>query len=104
MTEFDGRLLAYLLWGIGTVLVYGDVLIKRWHSFRMHGDSRSRRELMAGFALFLTALCAGGAVWAVLFGEIGSSLRGGLSAIALGAFTGAGIVMATERKDEETER
>lgn len=103
LDNLDGRLVAYLLWGLGTVAVYGVVLRGRWHSFRSHHDARSRRELLAGISLFLTALCAGMATWVVLFGEVGSSARSWFVAFALGAFTGAGIVMATERKDEETE-
>lgn len=88
------------VWGGGTVAAYGSVLTRRVHAFRVHHDVRSRRELLAGFGLFMTALAAALAVVVVLFGEAGTGLRGWFSAIALGAFFGAGVVMASELRSE----
>lgn len=98
----DGRLIVLLIWGGGTVLAYGVVLSKRRFAFRLHHDRRSKRELLAGSALFLTALCSALAIVFVLFGQPGTGIRGLVTAIALGAFTGAGIVMASEDPTEDS--
>lgn len=101
MAEFDLRLAVLFVWGGGTVAAYGSVLARRVHAYRVHHDTRSRREVLAGFGLFLTALASCLAIVAVLFGEAGTSIRGGLSAIALGAFFGAGVIMASEVRSED---
>lgn len=89
-------LLLLLIWGGGTVLAYSVVLRNRRRAFVLHHDKRSRRELLAGAALFLTALSSTLAIVFVLFGQPGSGPRTLVISIALGAFTGAGIVMAQE--------
>lgn len=101
MPDLDLRLAVLFVWGGGTVGAYGSVLWRRMHAFQVHHDTRSRRELLAGFGLFLTALCAALAVVVVLFGEAGTGIRGWFSAIALGAFFGAGLVMASEVRSED---
>jgi hypothetical protein len=94
--DIDTRLLAYLLWGVGTTLVYGIVLRGRYRAFRVRLDPRARRELMVAFGLFLTALMANLAILLVLFGTPGTGIRGFAVAVALGAFAATGLVMATD--------
>jgi len=96
----DTRFLAYLIWGLGTLVVYGVVLFKRRHAYVQHNDARSRRDLIEAIALFIVAFGASLAITFVLFGEAGSGIRGWASAVALGAFSAAGLVMATERHDD----
>jgi hypothetical protein len=102
--DLDTRVFTLLLWGLGTVLIYGAVLVMRVREYRRHHDRRSRREVMIGFVLFLTALGSGLAVAFVLFGEAATTLRGISTAIALGAFTGAGLVMLSEGTGEKLGR
>jgi hypothetical protein len=102
--DLDTRIFTLLLWGLGTVIIYAAVLIIRVREFRRHRDRRSRREVMIGFVLFLTALGSGMAVAFVLFGEVATTLRGISTAIALGAFTGAGLVMLSEGTGEKLGR
>lgn len=96
----DVRLVIYGIWGVGTVLVYGDVLRRRWRADRLHHDARSRRDLRSGIALFLTAFASFLAITFVLFGEAGTGIRGLFVSIALGAFLGAGWVMRADEPDE----
>lgn len=90
MTEW--RFLAFLVWGFGTVVVYTIVLLQERAQYRLHRDQRSRRDMLEAVGLFLTALGSALAIALVLFGEVGTSVRGFSIAIALGAFTGVGIV------------
>lgn len=89
----DTRLFTFMVWGIGTVLVYAAVLALVIRQWRAHKDARSRREVMSAGALFLTALGAGAAIALVIFGEAGTGPRSFAIAVSLGAFTGAGLVM-----------
>lgn len=91
----DTRFLAYCVWGIGTVLVYGMVLVRRRRLWKSRHDLRARRDLVAASSLFLTALFSSAAIFAVLFGQNGTGIRGFMAALALGAFFAAGLVMAT---------
>lgn len=101
MPDLDLKLVVLFVWGGGTVASYGSVLVRRVRAFRIHRDIRSRRELLAGFGLFLTSLASCMAVVFVLFGEAGTGIRGWFSAIALGAYFGAGLVMASEVRSED---
>jgi hypothetical protein len=101
MTGIDTRLLVFALWGIGTVIVYGDVLRGRYRAFRAHRDARGRRELYAAFALFLVAAASALSIFTVLFGPAGTGIRGLVVAISLGAFTAAGLVLRGERGEPE---
>lgn len=85
-----------LIWGGGSVAVWGQVLRHGLRSHRLHRDARSRRELLARFALFIVALGSALAVILAMFGESGSGLRSFATAVALGMFAAAGIVMAME--------
>lgn len=95
------RILILVVWGGGTVLVYARALMKRLRSYRIHHDRRSRRDLMVGFALFLTAMCSALAIAFVLFGQQGTGIRGFFVSISLGAFLAAGWVMAGEDASQE---
>lgn len=97
------RLFIFLVWGVGVLVVSIIVLVRRWRRFVHHRYDRRRsvraevrRDVMAGVALFLTALGASGATTLVLFGEAGTSARTFFIALALGAFFGSLLVMATE--------
>lgn len=100
LEEIDWRFAALLLWGAGTVLAYGLVLRGRFHAWIRHKDVRSRRELIYGIGLFLTSLASATSLTVVLFGEAGTSVRGWFVAVSLGAFTGTGIIMASEDHDD----
>lgn len=101
MPEPDLRLAVLFVWGGGTVIAYGAVLARRIHAYRIHHDTRSIRELLAGVGLFLTALASCLAMVVVLFGDSGTSIRGHLVALALGAFFGSGLIMASETRSED---
>ena len=101
LADFDSRYIAFVIWGIGTVLVYGFVLYKRRHTWALHHDIRSARDLVEAGALFLVAIASAAAIFMVLFGEAGVGLRPFFTAVALGSFTGAGLVMATERMQHD---
>jgi len=92
----DSRLIAFIIWGLGVVAVYGFVLWRRHHSWTLHHDTRSRRDLVEAFGLFLVSLSAATSIGATLFGEVTIGARALLTATSLGAFLGVGLVMATE--------
>lgn len=94
--DIDTRLIVFAIWGVGTVLVYADVLRGAYHSFRGHRDARGRRELLASLALFIVSAASCLSIATVLFGPAGTGIRGLVTAIALGAFLAAGIVLRTE--------
>ena len=96
----DWRLIVLALWGGGTVLVYGRVLLIRQQSYRLHRDRRSRRDLLAALGLFLVALCSGLSIAVVVFGRNGDGMRSFATALALGAFLAVGILMATEKPEK----
>jgi len=102
----DTRWLAYLIWGVGTLVVYSIVLSKRWRANKIHHDRRSRRELEKAVALWVVALGAFISITLILFGEAGTGVRPLAVAICLGAFTMAGFIMAGEdpARREETVR
>lgn len=100
--DIDTRLVALILWGGGTVVVFTVVLVKRWRRFMRHRWDRRRavrkevrRDVMSSAALELTAVGSAGAIALVLSGQ-SADFRGFFIALALGAFLGAGLVMASE--------
>ena len=107
MTDaIDTRIVAFLLWGGGTVAIYSIVLaqrIRHWRRTRRDRRHQERieatRDVVAGFALWLVAFASGASTALVLFGTPGTGIRGLAIAIALGAFTGAGLVMASEDRE-----
>src|SRR6185369_12265160 len=72
----DTRFLAFLVWGVGTVLVYGVVLYDRVRSWHYWRDERALRSMLTAVGLFMTAVGAGASIAFVLFGEVGSGIRG----------------------------
>lgn len=100
LEHVDTRVVFLLVWGGGCLFTYGTVLARRVRSWRVHHDTRARRDLMSGFALFLTAFAAAAAITFVLFGEAGTGIRGFFTAMALGAFVANGAVMAREEQAE----
>lgn len=92
------RLLFYGAWGGGVVLLFSIVLIRRIRGYRYHQDRRSFRDLLEGVGLWLVSFTASAAVASVLWYPDASTLRGLLNAIALGAFLGVGVIMATEER------
>ena len=97
MINIDTRWLAYMIWGVGTVIVYGLVLRKGYRSFHAHRDGRSRRELIARTARFMVAVASAAGILFALYGEPGTGFRALVISLALGAFTAAGVI---EFRDE----
>lgn len=103
LLDIDTRIAVLLLWGGGTVIAYSVVLVKRWRRFSHHRFDRRRavradvrKDVVAGAALELTAVGSAFSIALVLFGQPGADFRGFFIALALGAFFGAGLVMASE--------
>ena len=99
----DTRLAIFMLWGGGTVITFGMLLVKRWHRFQVHRSDRRRivriavrHDVLSAVALFLTAFGSAASIFMILFGEAGSTPRSFALALALGAFLGAGLVMLSE--------
>jgi len=88
----DTRWLAYMVWGVGTVIVYGAVLRKGYRSWHAHRDNRARRELIERTARFFVALASAAGILFALFGEPGNGFRALVISLALGAFTAAGVI------------
>lgn len=103
MTELDTRWIAYILWGVGTVVVYGVVLYRRQGLYVRFPDRRSRRDLMEAVVLFIVALASFLAITMVLWGEPGTGIRGMLVAVALGAYTGAGVIMLSDQPGKDAD-
>lgn len=97
MTDREIRFLVIAGWGVAVAVVYLLVFARDWKAFSHHRDTRSRRDLLASFARCLTAGAACLAILGVLAGDSVVGLRGALTALALGAFLGAGIVELTDR-------
>ena len=100
LPNLDWRLILGLLWGGGVVWTYGSVLAIRVKANRAHHDRRTRRDVNAAIALFITALGSGLATVFVIAGSEGSGMRAFLTALALGSFLGAGLIMRSEAKTE----
>lgn len=96
----SSRVIFFGVWGIGTLVVYGIVIVYRWKIWRHHHDRRSFRDFLEGFALWLVAFGASAAVAAVVLDPDASTLRGFLNSLALGAFFGAGVIMAGDSYDQ----
>ena len=67
-----------------------------------HHDPRSFRDLLEAIGLWLVALAASMSVFSVLFFPQDPTMRGLLTSLALGAFFGVGIIMATEERQAVT--
>lgn len=96
----SSRVVFFGIWGLGVVVLYGIVIVCRFAIWRYRHDRRSFRDFLEGFALWLVAFGASAAVAsAVLYPDV-STIRGFLNSLALGAFFGAGVVMATDAVDQ----
>jgi len=87
-----------LVWGIAVVLLYGKSLRRRHRAWQMFPDSRSRRELLSGLALFIAAVASGLSIVVATFGIDGVALRTTFGSIAWGTFTAAGVLYAQETR------
>lgn len=94
------RLLFFGVWGLGVVLAFSIVLWCRWKIWRHHHDKRSFRDFLEGAALWLVAFGASAAVGSVVLYPDLSTIRGFLNSLALGAFFGAGVIMAGDAVDQ----
>lgn len=94
----SSRLLFYGAWGGGVVILFSIVLIRRMRGHHRHHDRRSFRDLLEAVGLWLVSFAASAAVASLVFYPEGTTLRGLLNALALGAFLGVGIIMATEER------
>lgn len=85
----------YAAWAVATVVVFGAVFLRARDKRIDFPDERSLHEYYVATALFMASL-------STLFGiglaivQAGTLFRLGFSALALGAFLGAGIVMLLE--------
>lgn len=93
MTEIG--VVFYVTWGVLTVVVYSVVLALSIGEMNHKKDRRSRREFYVACALFIVAVAS---LFSVLLAltSTGTLFRLGFSALALGAFLGAGIIIALE--------
>lgn len=94
----------YIGWGVATIVVFGILFARRVRSYRRHHDARSRRELLAAFALWAVAIAAGTAIFLALLIPPGTGIRLIATFTALGMYLAAGIVMVTEPFDDEDDK
>ena len=95
----DIRLAVFMIWGLGTVIVWGDVLRKRRRKLNRFHDIRARRDFLEGLGLFLVAACSAVSIFMVLFGAAGTGLRGAAVAVSLGAFFAVGLYARGEEAE-----
>lgn len=96
----SSRVVFYGVFGVGVVVVYCAVVALRWRIWWRRRDRRSFRDFLEGFALWLVAFGASAAVASVLLYPDASTIRGFLNSLALGAFFGAGVIMAGDSYDQ----
>lgn len=94
----DSRVVAFAVWGLGAVGVFGVNLAREIRAYHWHHDARASRDLLVAAGLFITALGAAASVWLVLFGQPGTDIRRFVVSVALGSFFGVGVVMATAQR------
>lgn len=82
------------------MIAFSIVIWCRWKIWRHHHDRRSFRDFLEAAALWLVAVGASAATASVVLYPDGASLRGFLNLLALGAFFGAGIVMAGDALEQ----
>jgi hypothetical protein len=98
----DLRLLGYFGWALATLVIYGLVFQRVIGKYRHYHDDRARREFLTVLALFITALVSFVSLLTLfLWAPGGVGLRGVLTFIALGSFTGAGVVWLQETPRDE---
>ena len=96
----ESRLLFYGVWGVGVLVAFLVVVVCRVYIWRHRHDRRSFRDLLEGSALALVAFGASAATASFAWFPEASTIRGGLTALSLGAFFGAGLIMATDALDQ----
>ena len=94
--ENFGRIFFYAIWGVGVFITFSVVAWYRWRIWRRHHDRRSFRDFLEGSAFWIVAASAATATASVAIFPDASTGRGFLTALSLGAFFGAGIIMATD--------
>jgi Na+/H+ antiporter NhaD/arsenite permease-like protein len=96
----DSRLIAFGIWGVGMIILYGFILARRSVAWRRkREDPRRRRDVIEASGLFLVALASAASVFSALFATDATGVRVTLSAVAAGALLAVGVVMASERDD-----
>lgn len=99
MTHEDvGGAVIALLWGGAAIGAFGHAFLDDVAEWHRHRDSRARRQLLDGLALFVAALASGAALVTIIVSTPDvdySGLRRLLSGLAFGAFTACGIIRAT---------
>lgn len=106
----DTRLVATILWGAGTAIVWLLVFIKAVRQWRAFRDRRARGDVLSDGALFLVAAAAAIAIGFALFSQdLGPDdrlrqLARMFSALALGGFLAAGLVKLQESPPEPDDK
>jgi hypothetical protein len=91
----DVGVLMSVVWALASLAVWGSVFrdsLGYWHRYH---DRRAKREVIYSFALFLVGFCSFIAILALVAVPDGRGLRALLTALSLGSFLGAGIVVKT---------
>jgi hypothetical protein len=96
--DVDLRVAFWVVWGVGTVLVYGALFARRYRIFRKHQEPRARRDLMEAFGLFLVSVAAALGITAALFGPTGQGWGRLMFAVSSGVFFVVGLYSVMERE------
>lgn len=99
MNTVDLRLAYWLVWGIGTVVVYALLLRRARRHYVKHRDPRAFRDLSRAFGYFLVSLAAGLGITVALFAR-GTGVGSLLFAISSGAFTVVGLYALLDREPD----
>lgn len=103
MTDsLDTRVVAWFIWGLGSVVVWGGILFRRGRHLNRHRDARALRDTMEAVGLFGFALVVCAAIGAALFAPKGTTWAGLLSAIGAGIFLVVGLYALFERFPDDT--
>lgn len=86
------------VWGVGLPIVYGMLMWKRAHNYRVHRDRRAFRPAMEAIGWFIVSLAAAIGVTVALFGP-GTGLGRIFFAVASAAFLVVGIYALLEQPD-----
>lgn len=98
-SEVDARLLFWAVWGLGTLVVYSAIFMRRLRVLRHHRDPRSRREVLEAFGYLLVAVSAALGITVAIFAR-GSGWGSLLFAIASGAFLVVGVYTILETEPD----
>lgn len=96
------ELIVALAFGAGTPVAWSIATFHSYRSWLKHRDTRSIRELLAVFALFLAAVASGISIFtAITQPDNGADFRRLLTGVAFGAFLAAGVVFAIEQSKDD---